>query len=233
MSNRQFTGIHEGVTMSKQGPLSNSFGACQEKLFNNFLLAGLFLCASSAALATSPAWAQGKASAAEHAASKSIGVELNLEAPDFDLPSAGGGRVRLSDFRGKRIVVVYFYPKDDTPICTKESCAFKDSYEVFKNAGAEVVGISSDSLDSHKQFADEHELPFILLSDEGGKVRKRWGVPDSAPGKPGRVTYVIDYSGKVKNIFNAPQEDQKHVDEALKVVNEIKSQSSFPPTKIQ
>ena len=163
-------------------------------------------------------------------------VQEQQPAPDFTLPAVGSeeivknGKVRLADLKG-HTVVLYFYPKDDTPICTKESCAFKDSYEVFKEAGAEVIGISSDSVESHKHFVEEHQLPFILLSDEGGKIRKLWGVPGSGHSIPGRVTYVIDYSGRVKDIFNAPHEDQKHVDEALKVVNEIKTQSSSLPSR--
>ena len=107
------------------------------------------------------------------------GVQPGDKAPDFTLPAQGGAPVRLSDRLGERVVVLYFYPKDDTPGCTKEACAFRDSYEVFTDAGAEVIGISSDSVDSHAAFAGHHKLPFTLLSDEGGKVRKKYGVPSS------------------------------------------------------
>src|SRR5215472_2731596 len=103
------------------------------------------------------------------------GIQAGDKAPDFTLPSQTGEPVRLSDRLGERSVVLYFYPKDDTPGCTAEACAFRDSYEVFADAGAEVIGISSDSVDKHAAFADHHKLPFTLLSDKGGQVRKRYG----------------------------------------------------------
>jgi len=151
-------------------------------------------------------------------------AKLNQEAPDFELKSEDGQPVRLSDFRGKKAVVVYFYPKDDTPGCTAESCAFRDAYEDFKDEGAEVIGISSDSVDSHKNFAAKHKLPFILLSDQGGKVRSQWGVPSTLGVLPGRVSYVIDKKGIVRNIFNSQMEATKHVSEAKKVLAQIKSE---------
>jgi len=149
---------------------------------------------------------------------------LNHEAPDFDLPSESGQNVKLSDFKGKKPVVVYFYPKDETPICTAESCAFRDAYEDFKDKGAEVIGISSDSVDSHRKFAQNHKLPFILLSDEGGKVRSQWGVPSTAGFVPGRVSYVIDKKGIIRNIFNSQFQATKHVEEAKKVLAQIASE---------
>jgi thioredoxin-dependent peroxiredoxin len=149
---------------------------------------------------------------------------LNQEAPDFDLPSESGQKVKLSDFRGKKAVVVYFYPKDETPICTAESCAFRDAYEDFKDKGAEVIGISSDSVDSHRKFAQNHKLPFILLSDEGGKVRSQWGVPSTVSLIPGRVSYVIDKKGIIRNIFNSQLQATKHVEEAKKVLVQIASE---------
>src|ERR1700675_393848 len=100
-------------------------------------------------------------------------VDVGQPAPNFDLTDAQGKRVRLADFRGKRAVVLYFYPKDDTPGCTKEACSFRDSYESFKDAGAEVIGVSSDSESSHQKFAEKFKLPFTLVSDAGGAVRKR------------------------------------------------------------
>jgi thioredoxin-dependent peroxiredoxin len=151
-------------------------------------------------------------------------AKLNQEAPDFELPSEAGKNVRLSDFRGKQAVVVYFYPKDDTPGCTAESCAFRDAYEDFKEEGAEVIGISSDSVESHKNFAAKHKLPFILLADQGGKVRSQWGVPTTLGVVPGRVSYVIDKKGIVRNIFNSQLEATKHVSEAKKVLAQIKSE---------
>ena len=123
------------------------------------------------------------------------GIQVGDKAPDFTLPSQAGEQVRLSDRLGERVVVLYFYPKDETPGCTKEACAFRDSYEVFGEAGAEVIGVSSDSVDKHVAFAGHHSLPFTLLSDEGGQVRKSYGVPSTLGVLPGRVTYVIDRSG--------------------------------------
>jgi thioredoxin-dependent peroxiredoxin len=151
------------------------------------------------------------------------GVQPGDKAPDFTLPAQGGAPVRLSDRLGERVVVLYFYPKDETPGCTKEACAFRDSYEVFTDAGAEVIGISSDSVDSHAAFADHHKLPFTLLSDEGGKVRKSYGVPSSLGLLPGRVTYVIDQSGVVRHVVNSQLNIGKHIDSALSVVKSLQS----------
>jgi thioredoxin-dependent peroxiredoxin len=115
-------------------------------------------------------------------------------------------------------VVVYFYPKDDTPGCTKASCAFRDQFTAFSDAGAEVIGISSDSVASHKAFADKFRLPFRLLSDPGGKVRAAFGVPSTFGLLPGRVTYVIDKQGVIRHAFNSQLNPLQHVDEALAVL---------------
>ena len=104
-------------------------------------------------------------------------VKVGDKAPDFTLPAQSGEPVRLQDRLGERVVVLYFYPKDNTSGCTAEACAFRDSHEVFTDAGAEVIGVSSDSADKHTAFADKYKLPFTLLSDRGGKVRKLYGVP--------------------------------------------------------
>src|SRR5207245_7911320 len=120
-------------------------------------------------------------------------------APDFALPDRGGRTVRLGDYRGKQAVVLYFYPKDDTPGCTKESCTFRDQYQDFQDAGAEVIGVSSDSSESHEKFATKYRLPFVLLSDRGGAVRKAYGVPSTLGVLPGRVMYVIDREGTVRH----------------------------------
>ncbi len=148
-------------------------------------------------------------------------LKIGDRTPDFTLPSAEGKNVSLSEFLGKKSVVVYFYPKDDTPGCTIESCAFRDSYEEFKEAGAEVIGISSDSSQSHQQFASKHQLPFILLSDGEGKARKLFDVPNVLFLLPGRVTYVIDKEGIVRHIFNSMMDFKAHVDEALKTIKTL------------
>jgi peroxiredoxin Q/BCP len=148
-------------------------------------------------------------------------VKVGDKAPDFTLPAGDGKNVSLSDFIGNKPVVVYFYPKDDTPGCTKESCAFRDSYEVFQEIGAEVIGISADSPDSHQKFASKYRLPFILLSDTDNKVRKLFGVPATLFILPGRVTYVIDKEGIVRHIFDSQLDFNAHVEEALKTLKSL------------
>ena len=149
------------------------------------------------------------------------GLSVGTKAPDFTLPNQHGKSVSLADFRGQKSVVVYFYPKDDTPGCTKESCSFRDQYTEFTDAGAEVIGISSDSEQSHQAFAEKHKLPFSLLSDRGGKVRAAYGVPATLGMLPGRVTYVIDKAGIVRHAFNSQLNATKHVAEALSTLKQI------------
>ena len=151
-------------------------------------------------------------------------VQVGDMAPDFTLPSLTGKPVSLASFIGQKDIVLYFYPKDNTPGCTAEACAFRDSYAVFKDAGAEVIGVSSDSEQSHQRFASVHRLPFILLSDVGGKVRRLYGVPSTFGLLPGRVTYIIDKRGIVRHIFSAAFAPQKHVDEALKVLQTLREE---------
>ena len=148
-------------------------------------------------------------------------VGVGDAAPEFDLADASGKRVRLSDFRGRKSVVLYFYPKDDTPGCTKEACSFRDNYQAFTDAGAEVIGVSSDSEASHQKFADKFKLPFTLVADAGGSVRKRYGVPATLGLLPGRVTFVIDRDGIVRHVFNSQLQATKHVDEALGVLKRL------------
>ncbi|MGH3214781.1 MAG: peroxiredoxin [Trebonia sp.] len=152
------------------------------------------------------------------------GIQVGDKAPDFTLPSQAGEQVRLSDRLGERIVVLYFYPKDETVGCTKEACAFRDSYEVFAEAGAEVIGVSSDSVDKHAAFAGHHELPFTLLSDQGGQVRKTYAVPATLGLLPGRVTYVIDRAGTVRHVFNSQVNIGRHVNDALDVVQKLSAE---------
>jgi peroxiredoxin Q/BCP len=148
-------------------------------------------------------------------------IRVGDEAPDFVLPDRTGKMVRLSEFRGHKAVVLYFYPKDDTPGCTKESCAFRDGYQDFQDAGAEVIGVSSDSAESHGKFAAKHRLPFTLLADQGGQVRKRYGVPATLGLLPGRVTFVVDRSGVVRHVFNSQFQATQHVSEALEALRRL------------
>lgn len=149
-------------------------------------------------------------------------VRVGDVAPDFTLTSQKGEPVSLQDFRGQKCVVLYFYPKDDTPGCTKESCGFRDRYEAFTEVGAEVIGISGDSIDSHQKFATKYQLPFTLLSDSGDRLRKLYGVPATLGLLPGRVTYVIDKEGIVRHIFNSQFDFQGHIDESLKTLKAMK-----------
>jgi peroxiredoxin Q/BCP len=152
------------------------------------------------------------------------GIQAGDKAPDFTLPSQAGESVRLSDRLGERVVVLYFYPRDETRGCTAEACAFRDSHEVFAEAGAEVIGVSSDSVGRHAAFADHHKLPFTLLSDEGGRVRKSYGVPAALGLLPGRVTYVIDRTGTVRHVFNSMTNIGRHVNDALGVVKKLQAE---------
>jgi peroxiredoxin Q/BCP len=142
-------------------------------------------------------------------------------APDFDVPLADGSRFRLADVLARGPLILFFYPKDDSPGCTTEACSFRDAYSAFTDASAQVVGISSDSADSHAAFAAKHRLPFPLASDAGGAVRKAYGVPKAMGLLPGRVTYVIDREGVVRSVFNSMFAPNKHVEAALDVLKTL------------
>src|ERR671924_839298 len=144
-------------------------------------------------------------------------VGLGSPPPNFRLVDSNGRYISLDDFRGKNLVV-YFYPKDFTRGCTAEACWFRDSYEEFKNLGAEVIGISNDNQQSHEAFVKQHGLPFIILSDTDGAVRKAYGVKKSMGLFPGRVSFVIDKTGIVRHIFSSQVRATAHVDEALAVL---------------
>jgi len=143
------------------------------------------------------------------------------KAPLFTLPDQNGKLINISDFIGKTNLVVYFYPKDESYGCTKEACSFRDNYEDFKEAGAEVIGISSDDEASHKGFAANHKLPFILLSDKDKKVANLYGVSKTMGVFPGRVTFIIDKQGIIRGIYSSQINYQKHVEEALEVLRKI------------
>ena len=136
------------------------------------------------------------------------------KAPDFNAITTDGSTLKLSDLKGRH-VVLYFYPKDDTPGCTKEACSFRDQYQDFQDAGAEVIGVSSDAEASHEKFAAKYRLPFVLLADRSGAVRKQYGVPATLGLLPGRVTFVIDRQGVVRHVFNSQLQATRHVEEAI------------------
>lgn len=124
--------------------------------------------------------------------------------PDFSAVDTNGDLFSVGDWIGKKNLVIYFYPKDDTPGCTAEACNFRDQYAEFKELDAEVIGISSDSVQSHKQFGEKHNLPFVLLSDKDKKIRKMFGVPNDFLGLiPGRTTYVVDKNGIIQFVFDS------------------------------
>ena len=148
-------------------------------------------------------------------------IVVGSPAPEFKLQQSDGQYVSLNDFRGKKNLVVYFYPKDFSRGCTAEACSFIDAYETFKSLGAEVIGISSDDEKSHQAFAAEHKLPFILLSDRDGSVRKAYGVKKSLGIIPGRVSFLIDKQGIVRHIFVSQTRATAHVDEALAVLKSL------------
>jgi thioredoxin-dependent peroxiredoxin len=148
-------------------------------------------------------------------------LEAGNTAPGFRLQTSTGEYVSLEDFHGEKNVVVYFYPKDFTRGCTAEACGFRDSYEEFKNFGAEVIGISSDNQKSHEAFASEHRLPFILLSDPDGSVRKSYGVKKTLGLIPGRVSFVIDKQGIVRHVLSSQSKATAHVGEALAVLKSL------------
>ncbi|XXT14582.1 peroxiredoxin [Sorangium sp. So ce429] len=150
-------------------------------------------------------------------------LSVGETAPDFDLQSQKGESVKLSDFRGKKTVVLFFYPKDDTLICTAESCAFRDQYDAFAEAGAEVIGVSADSEGSHEQFAQKHRLPMTLLSDPGRRTAARYGVKPLLGLLPGRVTFVVDRDGVVRHAFSSQLRASRHVQEALAVVKRLEA----------
>ncbi len=147
-------------------------------------------------------------------------IGIGDKAPDFTLKNQRGETVNLHDFVGK-IVVLYFYPKDMSWGCTKEACAFRDSYEQFKDAGAEVIGVSSQSVESHTIFSTTFALPFTLLSDPDNEVRKLYGVPPTLGLIAGRVSFVIDKQGVVRHVFNSQFNPEMHVTEALKIIKTI------------
>jgi peroxiredoxin Q/BCP len=145
-------------------------------------------------------------------------LQVGDVAPDFTLPDQSGKPVHLTDLLGHGPVVIYFYPKDSTPGCTLEARAFQASADRFTDAGAVIVGISADSVSSHRRFAAKEHLTFRLLSDKSGEVRERYGVDKTLGIFPGRVTFVIDAEGLVRRIYSSQIQPTRHTREALKAI---------------
>jgi thioredoxin-dependent peroxiredoxin len=149
-------------------------------------------------------------------------LEVGDSAPDFTLPRSNGELMSLSDFRERSAVVLFFYPRDQSPACTTEACSFRDSYEVFRERGAEVIGVSADSALSHARFAARFRLPFVLLTDSDGSVRERYGVAKTFGIFPGRATYLIDRHGVIRHIFSSQFLPLRHVSSALSVLDKLR-----------
>ena len=150
-------------------------------------------------------------------------IKVGSVIPEFSLPDQNGNIFEIKSVLGKKNLVIYFYPKDDSPGCTKEACSFRDQFEVFNEANAIIIGISGQSVESHLLFASKYRLNYTLLSDEKDKIRKLFGVPTNLLGiLPGRVSYVVDKTGKVVYIFNSQTQATRHVDEALRILKELK-----------
>ena len=150
-------------------------------------------------------------------------IKIGSTVPNIVLHNQNDEIFDLKNKTAGKNVVLYFYPKDETPGCTAQACAFRDQFEDFTDAEAVVIGISGQSVESHKAFAEKHQLTFTLLSDEGNKIRKQFGVPTNFFGLlPGRVTYVINKTGKVVYIFNSQTNISGHIDQSLKILKEQK-----------
>jgi peroxiredoxin Q/BCP len=150
-------------------------------------------------------------------------IKIGSSIPAFTLPDQNGNLFDINSLLSKKNLVIYFYPKDDSLGCTAQACSFRDQFEVFTEADAVIIGISGQSVESHKEFAEKHRLSFTLLSDEGDKIRKQFGVPTNLLGLlPGRVTYIADKTGKVIYMFDSQMQATRHVDEALRILKELK-----------
>jgi len=145
-------------------------------------------------------------------------IQVGDTIPGFTLKDQNGNDFDISTLLGKKKLVIFFYPQDGSLNCTREACYFRDLTDVFDEVDAVIIGISGQSVESHKEFAETNRLNYTLLSDHNNIVRKLFGVPGRVFGLiPGRVTYVADRSGKVVHIFDSQTEVQRHVDEAMKI----------------
>lgn len=142
-------------------------------------------------------------------------LSIDAPLPSVRLLDAEGAEVDLRTLGRSRPLVVYFYPKDDTPVCTRQACGFRDDYQRFLDAGAEVVGISADPPASHRAFAERHALPFPLLSDEDGAAARAFGVRKTLGLLAGRATFVFGADGRLRSRFSSALRGQAHVDHAL------------------
>ncbi len=158
-------------------------------------------------------------------------IEVGDKAPSFQATLQDGSTFDSTSLLGRKSLVLFFYPKDNTPVCTQQACAFRDAYAQFVGADVEVVGVSSDSPESHKRFAARHSLPFPIISDSRGALRRLFGVPRALGIFPGRVTYVIDKEGVVRMAYNATLAAEPHVRKALEAVGATAGCGAIQPGK--
>ncbi len=149
-----------------------------------------------------------------------MALNIGDTAPDFEASTDSGASIKLSELLKEKEVVLYFYPKDETPGCTAEACSFRDHWDDIKELGAEVIGVSSDSTDSHKKFKDHHKLQFTLVSDPEKEIRRKYDVKGSI--LPPRTTFVISRSGKIAHVYNSQMNAKHHVDEAISALKKIR-----------
>ncbi len=149
-------------------------------------------------------------------------LKIGDTCPNFSLKNQNGETVYSADLIGSKNLVIFFYPKDETPGCTKEACSFRDMHDEFKSLGCEVIGISSDSVHSHKKFAEKFQLSYILLADTQKTVRAAFQVPANLFGLiPGRVTYIVDKNGIIRGIHNSQTDPIGHISAALNLVKTL------------
>jgi peroxiredoxin Q/BCP len=155
-----------------------------------------------------------------------MSLKIGDEAPSFDVTASDGRRLRLEEYRGKKVVVLYFYPKDNTRVCTAEACGFRDMYEDLAASDVEIIGVSIDSDASHRGFAEKHRLPFPLVADPDKALARRYGATGGLVGLVGltkRVTFVIDKNGRVAGIFDSMRDAGAHLDGVRTTVNRLRS----------
>jgi len=155
-----------------------------------------------------------------------MALRVGQTAPDFDVVASSGERLKLSELIGKKNVVLYFYPGDFTPICTKETCGFRDAYSELAGKDTEVIGVSVDSDESHRKFADKYGISFALVSDENKALARSYGATSlfrDLMGKTGRITYVIDKKGLIAGVFQGELSAKKHVEGARDLIAKIEA----------
>lgn len=151
-----------------------------------------------------------------------MAIEIGDKCPNFEYKLADGSVSSIAEQIGNKNIVIYFYPKDFTPGCTKEACAFRDNYEVFQELNCEVIGVSGDSESAHDRFAKKHQLPYPLVADTNKKIRNAFGVPKNLFGLiPGRVSYIVDKTGTIRGIFNSLTDPFGHINNGIQLVKEL------------